>query len=83
MHPRFTKMRPRTEFGKWLHASMMNRQLDCTDVSQKIHTTRQTVAYHVSGHTKPNYPFVAAYCSVVGGNPEEIWKLVEQDKEES
>lgn len=80
MHYKFTKMRPRTSFGRWLHSKMVEHDLDCTVVSQRIHTTRQTVAYHVSGHTIPNYPFVAAYCSVVGGNPEEIWKLVELDK---
>lgn len=68
---------PETEVGKWMLENMTRLDLSCVDVANKLHITRQVVAYHVNGHHKPNYPFIMAYCHIFGDidDPEEIWKL--------
>lgn len=76
MHHKFEAMEPKTEFGKWLYVNMVEHECTCADVAKKLYVTRQTVSFHISGRVMPNYPFVIAYCSIFGGNPEEIWKLV-------
>ena len=83
MHHKFEAMEPKTRFGKWMHSRMFEQHVDCTDVAKKLRITKQTVAAHVGGHHEPSYPFVIAYCSILGGNPEGVWKLVELDKEGS
>ena len=81
MHYKFEAMHPKTRFGKWLYLQMVERDLNCTEVANRLHVTKQIVAMHIGGHHLPNYPFVVAYCMIFGGNPEGIWKLVESDKE--
>ena len=80
MHYKFTSMRPTTEFGKWLHAKMLKYNMDCGDVAKIIHTTKQSVAFHINGRVNPNFPFVVAYCWIFGDDPETIWKLVETEE---
>lgn len=80
MHPKFEMMEPTTRFGKWLYSKMIEREITCSDVARKLRVTRQTVAFHTSGHNLPNYPFVIAYCSILGDDPEYVWKLVILDK---
>jgi DNA-binding XRE family transcriptional regulator len=83
MHPKFKGMETKTRVGSWLYINMTARNFDCAEVARMLRVTRQAVWGHVSGNYLPNYPFVIAYCSILGGNPEEIWKLVELDREES
>lgn len=46
-------MTPKTLFGKWLLDNMLANEWTCTDVAEKLHTSRQNVCFHVTGKTKP------------------------------
>lgn len=80
MHHKFDNMGPTTDFGKWLYTKMKERDMTCNDVANRLHTTRQTIAFHINGRPNPSYPFVVAYCWMFGDNPDNIWELVEHDK---
>ena len=80
MHYKFDTMEPTTEFGKWLYKKMQEHEMNCVDVANRLHITRQIVAFHLNGQ-QPKFPVVVAYCWLFEcDNPEVIWKLVEKDK---
>lgn len=82
MHHKFENMNPATEFGKWLYSNMIANDMSCTDLAHRLHVTKQTVVYHINGISYPNYPFVLAYCLVLGDdhNIDSIWEMVLRDK---
>ena len=74
----------RTEFGLWMNQRMMRNGMRHIDVANKLHVSRQAVSGHSSGLAKPTFQNVVSYCWVFGCNddPEEIWKLVDEDIED-
>lgn len=75
------QMVPETVFGKWLHNNMIARNLTCGDVAEMLHATRQTIRNHIVGGSGVLYVWVIAYCSLFGGDVNEVWEMV--DGEES
>lgn len=80
MHHKFDNMRPETEFGNWLYSKMVENDLTCTDVAEKLHVSKQTIAYHTNGKVCPNYPFVLAYNTIFGDDVDEVWNMVLRDE---
>ena len=72
------EMTPKGMFGEWLFVNMMKRNLTCSDVANMLHTTRQTISNHINNIHKPTYVWVIAYCSIFGGDPDMLWKTVEE-----
>lgn len=71
------EMKPKNDFGKWLLDSMIKNEFTCSDIANKLHTTRQAVRNHVNGIVLPSYVWVIAYCSLFDENPDDIWELVQ------
>lgn len=73
----------RTKFGLWLNQNMLGHGMRQVDVAEKLHIGRAHVAGHACGYHKPTFINVVSYCWVFGSkdDPEEIWKLVDQDIE--
>lgn len=72
----------KTGFGWWMLNNMDERGWSCTDVAEKLHTTRQSVNNHTYGKNKPSYMQVVAYCWVFDfkDNPDDIWELVQGEE---
>lgn len=77
------EMKPKTTFGRWLLEGMIVAGWTCSDVANKLKTTRQCVRNHINGTTKPSFVWVIAYCYMfdVPEHIDDIWCMV--CKEES
>ena len=71
--------KPKGKFGHWLFHKMVDYYYTQQEVADMLHTTKQSISNHVRGVCLPNYPWVIAYCSIFNEDPEEIWKLVEEE----
>lgn len=71
----------KTGFGWWMLNNMDERGWTCTDVAEKLHTTRQNVCNHTYGRVKPSYTMVVAYCWLfdMNNSPNEIWEIVQKE----
>lgn len=70
---------PVGKFGNWLRYKMNEHDITYLDLCKQMKISRQTISNHEHHAFKPLYPFVIAYCNILGGDPEEVWKLVEED----
>ena len=79
--PRFKGHQYVGSFGKWLLIKLESNKLTTLSIAKKMRLTRSCVNQHINGYEtcKPTYQTVIAYCHFLGGDPEEIWRLVEED----
>ena len=77
MNKNTMRMKPKTEFGRWLLDKMTDSEFTCGDVARELGTTRQSVWNHISGATDPTFVWVIAYCWLFDAteNLNEIWNL--------
>ena len=74
-----SEMTPKSAFGEWLFVNMLKNDLTCVDVAKMLRSTRQSIRNHINDIAKPSYVWVIAYCSIFNDNPEEVWKLVNEE----
>ena len=72
-------MTPKNDFGNWLLNNILENNMTCSDVANRLLTTRQCVRNHINGDVVPSYVWVIAYCSLFNDNPTIIWKMVKRD----
>lgn len=74
-------MVPKTSFGRWLKCEIIHNGWSCKNVAEELHITKQSVAYHINGKSKPSYPNVIAYCYLFDQlqNLDRIWKMTEEE----
>lgn len=70
------RMTATNEIGRWILDSMKRNNLNCVEVAQMLHCTKQCVRNHITGTVTPSYIWIVAYCRIFGGDPEKIWEMV-------
>lgn len=76
---RIKNRKPEGKFSQWLFYKLIDYNYTQQDVADILHVTKQSISNHVRGCRLPSYPTVIAYCYIFGDNPDEIWKLVEEE----
>ena len=69
------RMTATNEIGKWILDNMKRNNMTCTELAQVLHCTKQCVSNHIAGRVIPSYVWIVAYCSIFGGDPDEIWQM--------
>ena len=70
-------IKPKTKFQKWVYENMYKNDLSMTDISQKLHTTKQTISYQYKKGKNISYVNILGYCKVFGyDNPDEIYEYL-------
>ena len=69
------RMTATNEIGKWILDNMKRNNLTCAEVAQILHCAKQSGSNHIMGKVTPSYIWIVAYCSIFGGDPNEIWQM--------
>ena len=67
------------KFGEWLFFKIKELGYTQTSFGKLVGISREQISNQIHQKCKPNRTSVVAYCYYTGDNPEEIWKLVEED----
>lgn len=67
------------KFGSWLAGKLIDSDMITQECANMLKIARSNVGAHIREINKPSFPDVVAYCYYLGGDPEDIWKLVEED----
>ena len=84
MARRKPRVKPTTEFGKWLDLRLRIHNKSVTEVANMLHCGHSIVCHHRSGRQRPTFSDVVAYCWVFGckDDPEWVWKMGDIPSEE-
>ena len=69
------RMTTTNEIGKWILDNMKRHDMTCVEVARILHCNKQSVSNHIMGKVIPSYIWIVAYCSIFGGDPDEIWQM--------
>lgn len=73
------RVKPSTEFGKWLDLRMRIHNVSALEVAKKLHCVQSAVYHHRTGRQRPTFSDVVAYCWVFNckDDPEKVWAMVD------
>lgn len=70
---------PVGKFGEWLIRKLVENDMTIVSLALKMKCTRQRITLHAKHQIRPDYINILAYVYFLGDDPEEVYKLVEED----